>query len=96
MALNKDIKLANGVTCSYHRIALINVNVNQQIIILVRSYTDPEGRELEKGGAEIPPYTHEECYIIDYDNLGALGEDAVKGAYELLKQLPEFEEAEDI
>ena len=37
MALSKTIKTNNGVTLSYHKISMINVQVNQQITLLVES-----------------------------------------------------------
>jgi hypothetical protein len=48
MALNKTIVSKNGVTLTYHRISLVNVQVNQQITILVESYIDADGRKKEK------------------------------------------------
>ena len=44
MALGKSIKKSNGVTLSYHRIAMVKVDINQQITILVESYIDEDGR----------------------------------------------------
>ena len=48
MALKKVIKKTDGVTLAYHRIAMVKVDVNQQITVLVESYVDEDGRNFEK------------------------------------------------
>ncbi len=48
MALNKDIKIDNGVTVIYHRIISLNKITNVANLIEVGSYTSSEKREEEK------------------------------------------------
>lgn len=74
MALAKNIQLENGLILGYHRIAMVKVDVNQQITILVESYLNEEARNYEKryAAGEIEgeptfPYTHSEYYWFDYD-----------------------------
>lgn len=98
MALQKSIKKPNGVVTSYHRIALVNIDVNQQITLLIYSYIDEQGRQYEKDyaaglieGEPVFPYVDAEYKSIDYDeNMN------IKTAYAYLKTLPEFEGAEDV
>lgn len=104
MALMKSIKTDNGVVVLYHRIALISIDVNQQLTILVRSYIDEDGRNYEKKYAvgEIEgepsfPYTSSSYYNIIYNE----NDDLFKGniitqAYEWLKKQPEYKNAIDI
>lgn len=98
MALKKKITKSNGIELEYHRIALLTIETNQQITILIRSYLNEEGREYEKkyAAGEIEseptfPYTVGEYMHFDYDdNMN------ITNAYNLLKSLPEFEGAEDV
>ena len=48
MALRKVIRKPNGLVFNYHRIAMVKIDTNQQCTILVESYLNEEGRELEK------------------------------------------------
>ena len=98
MALYKNIKQPNGGETTYHRIAMVKIDTNQQITLLVYSYIDEDGRNYEKAyanglieGEPIFPYVNSEYMSIDYDeNMN------VKSAYEYLKTLPQFEGATDI
>lgn len=102
MALKKSITFANGVTCDYHRIALISVDVNEQITILVRSYINEEGRDYEREYAAgkitnpIFPYTQAEYKHTDYIGSDILKGDIVESAYNWLKTQPEYTGAEDV
>lgn len=98
MALLKTIKKPNGVTLSYHRIAMVKIDVNQQITILVESYIDEDGRNYEKAydageikGEPVFPYTESEYISTDYDETMS-----IKSAYEWLKQQTGFVGSEDI
>ena len=98
MALFKKIKKPNGVELSYHRIAMVKIDTNQQITILVHSYIDENGRNYEKSyangkieGEPTFPYVDAEYLSFDYDeNMN------IKNAYNWLKNKPEFDGAEDI
>lgn len=98
MALLKTIKKPNGVELSYHRIAMVKIDTNQQITLLVHSYINEEGRNYEKDysagkieGEPTFPYVDAEYISLDYDeNMN------IKNAYEWLKTQPDFEGAEDI
>lgn len=103
MALEKIIKKSNGVTLSYHRIAMVKVDVNQQVTVLVESYIDEEGRNYEKEyaegniiGAPTFPYTQCEYMSFDYDeNDDLFSGNVVQKAYDWLKNQPEFIGSED-
>lgn len=104
MAIKKKVKMDNGVTVSYHRIALINIDVNQQITLLIESYIDEEGREYMKSyargeieGEPAFPYMSSEYHNIPYDEtLCIFNGDIMHQAYEYIKTFPQFENAEDI
>lgn len=97
MALIKQIQMDDGVTCAYHRVALVSMDVNSQNTVLVVSYIDRSGRqyELDWAAGKISgepkwPYTRGKYHNPPYQ--GAM---SVSGAYAWLKTLPEFEGAED-
>lgn len=102
MAIKKQVTADNGVVTEYHRIALIRIEVNQQNTILVHSYINADGRQVEKDYAaglydEVDaglvkfPYVDARYIHTAYDeNM------TVKAAYNYLKTLPQFEGAEDI
>lgn len=96
MALKKKIKKPNGIELEYHRVAMVKIDTNQQVSILILSYLSEDGRELEKtppvNGVEPAfPYMDAEYKTFDYDeNM------SIKNAYEWLKKQPEFEGAEDV
>lgn len=89
--------MANGVSLEYHRIALLTVDVNNQITILRHSYLNEEGREYERAyargdieGEPTFPYVDAEYIAVEYvDDMN------IKTAYEYLKTLPQFEGAVD-
>lgn len=102
MAIKKQVTADNGVVTEYHRIALIRIEVNQQNTILVHSYINADGRQVEKdyaagkynnidAGLVKFPYVDAKYINMPYDeNM------TVVKAYEYLKTLPQFEGAEDV
>ncbi len=109
MALNKTIVSKNGVTLTYHRISLVNVQVNQQITILVESYIDADGRKKEKDYAKIDhtetlqgedyvfPYVESEYISFNYDeNSEMFKGNIVQKAYHWLKKQEKFKNAKDV
>ena len=102
MALKKEIRFPNGVKCEYHRIALISIDVNNQITVLVRSYLDEDGRQYEKdyesGLIQDPifPYTQAEYKYIEDTNSDILKGDIVSSAYAWLKRQPEYQDSIDV
>lgn len=98
MALKKKITRPNGIELEYHRIALLTIDVNNQITILRHSYLSQEARQYEKDyaageieGEPTFPYVDYEYIPVEYED----GMD-IKRAYEWLKQQPEFEGSEDV
>ena len=91
MALKKTIKQRDGVTTSYHRIMFLQQTINRQNSIAVLSYVDEEAREAEKRSILEQPYKVSTTYETAYDE-----EMTIEKAYEYLKTLPEFEDAEDV
>lgn len=102
MAIKKKVTAPNGVITEYHRIAMIKIDTNQQNTILVHSYLSGDGRQVEKDyaagkyndieeGMMNWPYVDAQYLNCEYD-----GEMTIAKAYEWLKTLPQFEEAEDI
>lgn len=98
MALKKKITKPNGVALEYHRIAMLKIDTNQLITILVISYLNEDGRNYEKAyaageieGEPTFPFTMSEYLNCDYDETMN-----IVNAYEYLKTLPAFEGALDV
>lgn len=98
MALKKKIKMQNGLELEYHRIALVTIDVNNQITVLRHSYLNEEARQYEKDyrdglieGEPIFPYVDYEYMSMEYKD----GMD-IQGAYEWLKEQPGFKDSEDV
>jgi hypothetical protein len=102
MAIKKRVTADNGIVTEYHRVVLVRIDVNQHNTILVHSYLNEDGRQIEKdyaaglykdveAGFMKFPYVDAKYLHPAYDeNM------TVKGAYEYLKTLPQFEGAEDV
>lgn len=101
MGIEKPIILDNGVVVKYFRIATLTTVVNQQSIIELAGYTSQEKREEEASAiaeaAEGGDYPSTDVFIetmlisVDYDP-----DMSVSKAYEYVKSLPEFQDAEDV
>lgn len=98
MALEKKIKKSNGIELNYHRIAMMIIEVNQRITIMLVSYLDDDGRGYEKKyemgeiiGKPTFPYTETEYISLEYDE--TLN---IESAYNWLKQQPRFDGALDV
>lgn len=102
MAIKKQVIETNGIVTEYHRIALIQMEINQQNTILIHSYLSEDGRQIEKDYANGKyndiefgminwPYVNSQYINCDYD-----GDMTISKAYEWLKSLPEYDGAEDI
>lgn len=97
MAIKKDIIASNGVPLNYHRVAMVKIDSNQQVTILIESYVDESGRQYEKDYASgkidsnpIFPYVSSVYVTIPYDP-----DMTIEKAYRAIKGLSEFEGAED-
>ena len=98
MALLKKIELENGIVTNYHRIVSLNSIVNNQNIIEVASYINQKKRKEEKEyydsndeNKSINVFINTKYYNVNYDeNM------SVKTAYNYLKSLDEFKDAEDV
>ncbi len=95
MSLKKNIALSNGIQLNYHRVAALHIYVNNQNVIEVQSYTSEDKRKEEKEaiplGLPHDVYIEARYYDVPYDQNMTISD-----AYEYLKTLPEFENAEDI
>lgn len=96
MAINKLIKQIDGINTEYHRIVRLEIIVNNINIIEVASYVNHDSRkqQIENENTEnyyALPYMVIVPYSIPYDETMS-----VEGAYNALKQLPEFEGATDV
>lgn len=91
MALYKAIKQDDGVVTNYHRILFIQTTVNRQNSIAVLSYVDSDIRENEKEHVVTQPYQKSITYETAYDPTMT-----IETAYKYLKNLPQFECAEDV
>lgn len=95
MALNKEIVLDNGVTTNYHRIVSINNITNVTTVIEVASYTSKEKRQEEieaiKNAKEMNIFIDTNYINKDYEE-----NFTIEKAYEYLKTLDDFKNAEDI
>lgn len=104
MAIQKAVTMSNGLTLSYHRIAMVKIDLNQQITILVESYPDEACREYEKDyaagkieGEPVFPYTKGEYYHLKYEEFPELlSGNVVYMAYQWLKQQPEFLDGKNV
>ena len=92
----------NGVPTDYHRIALLSVDVNHQNTILVHSYLNEAGRQVEKDYAA-GLYNHLEAGLMKFPYVDAQyihtsydGDMTITKAYEYIKTLPQFEGAIDV
>ena len=98
MALRKKITMPNGLELEYHRIALITIDVNNQITVLRHSYLNESARMYEKDyaaglieGEPTFPYVDYEYINFEYEDGVDIGQ-----AYGYLKTLPQFDGAEDV
>lgn len=102
MAIKIQVTADNGIITEYHRIALMSIDVNQQNTILVHSYLNEAGRQIEKDyaaglfsnieeGMMKFPYVSARYINCAYDENMTISK-----AYEYLKTLPQFIGAEDI
>lgn len=90
MALYKAIKQGDGVVTNYHRILYIMQTLNRQNSIAVLSYVDSESRANDNG-SELTPYQSATTYEFPY-----VPDLTAEAAYNLIKNLPLFEGAEDV
>ena len=109
MALKREIEMENGVILNYHRIVAVNSITNIKSIIEVASYisekqrekearyielqlkqnrTEEDERELEKG---INVLVETKYYDMPYSE-----ENSIENAYEYLKTLDDFKNAQDV
>lgn len=91
MALLKDITQDDGVITSYHRVQSVIINTNSHNSIIVVSCINNDIREKEKEGLILVPYQKAITYETKYDQ-----DMSVEAAYDYLKTLDEFADAEDI
>lgn len=95
MALEKNIKMDNGLTLSYHRINNVLIHTNNQIVIEVSSYLNSEERLREKDALEknepFNVYINTSTYNLPYDE-----EFSVVKGYEYLKTLDLFFGSKDV
>lgn len=104
MAIKIDVKKSNGIVLNYHHIAMITVDINQRINILVRSYLDQDARQYDKDytagkieGDPTFPYTDAEYITIEWKDIGnLLIGDLTKNMYEWLKTQPPYIGAIDV
>ena len=98
MALQKQIKLDNGITTNYHRIVSINKITNNSIIIEVGSYISKEKREEEIAYYENTDPEKSMNVFIDTTYITADYDEnkTIQDLYEYLKTTNKFKDAEDI
>ena len=97
MALKKDLILENGIVLTYHRVVSVTNITNQKSIIEVASYLNSDQRQREKdwymsnSKDNMNVYINATYFSKEYDK-----ELNVDNAYEYLKTLDEFKDAEDV
>lgn len=102
MAIKVQVTADNGIVTEYHRIALMSIDVNNQNTILVHSYLNEDGRQIEKDyaaglynnveeGMMKFPYVAATYLHTDYD-----GSMSISAAYDYIKTLTQFAGAEDV
>ena len=101
MGLKKHITMPNGIQLDYHRVSGVTIITNVQNIIEVASYTSQAKRHEEqdalKEARETGQYPETNVFIEAQMFNAPYDQDmTVISAYEWLKTLPEFEDAEDV
>lgn len=98
MALQKAIKLDNGIIVNYHRIVSINKITNKHNIIEVASYISKEEREKEEEyyESEVPNKVMNVFIDTMYIEKDYNAEETIQEAYTYLKTLDKFKDAEDV
>lgn len=104
MAIQIEVKKDNGIVLNYHHIAMVTIEVNQCITLLIRSYLDQESRQYTKDyadgkieGEPTFPYTDAEYITIDWKDIGnLLNGDIMTNVYNWLKNRPEYTGATDV
>lgn len=97
MGLMKNKVLDNGITLTYHRVVSVNSIVNMQSMIEVGSYLNKNEREKEREWYESSPKDRLNVYIsTTYYPIEYSKDLNVDNAYEYLKTLDDFADAEDI
>lgn len=101
MAISIDKTLPNGVPLSYYRIVSLTTVVNKQTTIELAGYVSEEARKAEQDAQaeaqESGQYPATDVFIdtqyiaLDYDP-----DMSVTKAYQLLKAMPDWEDAEDV
>lgn len=94
MALSKNIEKPNGVVLSYHRVANISSQVNQNTTIVVVSYISQAKRNDEvaalEAGEAMDVFMESSFYQTDYSD-GMTAQEA----YNYVKTVPDFEGSSD-
>lgn len=88
MALKKEIVLENGIKVNYHRIVNLSLVTNKEINILIASYVDETSREQDFLDDKV---INTKVFSLEYEE-----DFNVDKAYEYLKTLKIFENAEDV
>lgn len=104
MAIYKPIVQKNGLELSYHRIALINIDIHNQITMLVYSYVNEQARLLEKevltsntNRMDEMPYTYAEYLYFKFDDYPELFQgDIIQKAYDVLKKQDNYKDSINI
>ena len=91
MALYKEIEMPTGVYASYHRILQIHLDKDGHTIFIVASYANRNVRERDMNNEHNVALAINN-YVIELNEPSI----SYSEAYILLKNFPEFENAEDI
>lgn len=96
MALSKIIIQNNGIPLSYHRISDIKNVINDKTYINVISYVNKDQREKEQNQPKYSPNKEEIYKVFSNEQVEYNDTLTIQEAYEYLKTLPKYENAEDI
>lgn len=98
MAIQKEILLDNGIVLNYHRIVSINKITNKINIIEIASYTNKEKRQEEieyyndnNSKKQMNIFINTEYINKDYEE-----NETIEDAYEYIKTIDKFKNAEDV
>lgn len=96
MGINKHIVQSDDIETNYHRIIKLEILVNNYNYIEIASYVNYEARQKQiqnenKENAVFVPYMVFHAYTLPYDETMS-----IEGAYNALKQFPDFEGATDV
>lgn len=110
MAIIKEVTLDNGISMSYHRIMVLTIVTNSEVVIEIKSYINQAQREEEKDIEDFYKNAHNHANVLDennnpvfngytYTEFYSIPYDEtmnIVSAYDYIKTLPKYEGSIDV